>query len=176
MRLAVCVSAALAVVGLAACSDTRYYLQSFNGHLQLMQSARPVEQWLEDAKTPEQLKRRLALTQRMRTFAVQELGLPDNPSYRRYADLKRRSVVWNVVAAPEFSLTLKTWCFPLLGCVGYRGYFSEADAHEEAAKLKARDLDVEVAHIGRRSRNESQPPDCPCPHRIVQNRGIHLHP
>ncbi|MEO8855760.1 MAG: aminopeptidase [Burkholderiaceae bacterium] len=137
-------SAALAVVGLAACSDTRYYLQSFNGHLQLMQSARPVEQWLEDAKTPEQLKRRLALTQRMRTFAVQELGLPDNPSYRRYADLKRRSVVWNVVAAPEFSLTLKTWCFPLLGCVGYRGYFSEADAHEEAGKLKARDLDVEV--------------------------------
>lgn len=144
LRLGTSALTVAAAIGLAGCSDTRYYLQSFNGHLQLMQSARPVEQWLEDAKTPEQLKKRLALTQRMRTFAVQELDLPDNPSYRRYADLKRPAVVWNVVAAPQFSLTLKTWCFPLLGCVGYRGYFSEADAHEEADALKARGLEVEV--------------------------------
>ena len=131
-------------LALAGCADTRYYWQSLSGHLQLMQSALPINQWIEDAQTPAQLKERLALTQRMRLFAVTELDLPDNPSYRRYADLKRRAVVWNVVAAPEFSLTLKTWCFPLLGCVGYRGYFSEADARQEAARLKAQGLEVNV--------------------------------
>ena len=135
---------ALMVLALGGCADTRYYWQSLSGHLQLMQSARPVNQWIEDAQTPAQLKERLALTQRMRRFAVTELDLPDNPSYRRYADLKRRAVVWNVVAAPEFSLTLNTWCFPLLGCVGYRGYFSEADARQEAARLKAQGLEVNV--------------------------------
>ena len=62
--------------------------------------------------------------------------------YHRYADLQRRSVVWNVVAAPELSLTLKTWCFPVAGCVGYRGYFSEADARAEAEQLKAQGLEV----------------------------------
>ena len=135
---------ALVALALGGCADTRYYWQSFSGHLQLMQSARPIHQWLEDAQTPAQLKERLGLTQRMRSFAVTELALPDNPSYRRYADLKRRAVVWNVVAAPEFSLTLKTWCFPLLGCVGYRGYFDEADARQEAARLKAEGLEVNV--------------------------------
>ena len=135
---------ALMALALAGCADTRYYWQSLSGHLQLMQSALPINQWIEDAQTPAQLKERLALTQRMRLFAVTELDLPDNPSYRRYADLKRRAVVWNVVAAPEFSLTLNTWCFPLLGCVGYRGYFSEADARQEAARLKAQGLEVNV--------------------------------
>ena len=136
--------ATVAVLALTACAETQYYWQSLSGHLQLMQSARPVEQWLEDASTPAQLKERLALTQRMRGFAVSELGLPDNPSYRRYADLQRRAVVWNVVAAPEFSLTLKTWCFPVLGCVGYRGYFSEVDARHEAEQLKAEGLEASV--------------------------------
>jgi predicted aminopeptidase len=135
---------ALTALVLGGCADTGYYWQSISGHLQLMHSARPISQWLEDARTPAQLKERLALAQRMRSFAVTELDLPDNPSYRRYADLKRRSVVWNVVAAPEFSLTLKTWCFPLLGCVGYRGYFSEADARQEAARLKAQGFEVSV--------------------------------
>ena len=135
---------ALVVLALGACAETQYYWQSLSGHLQLMHSARPIEQWLEDATTPARLKDRLALAQRMRSFAVTELDLPDNPSYRRYADLKRRAAVWNVVAAPEFSLTLKTWCFPILGCVGYRGYFSEADARREAEQIKARGLEVSV--------------------------------
>ena len=135
---------ALLVLSLGACAETRYYWQSLSGHLQLMQAARPIEQWLEDAQTPSQLKERLALAQRIRDFAVTALALPDNPSYRRYADLQRRSVVWNVVAAPEFSLTLKTWCFPVLGCVGYRGYFSEADARAEADQLRAQGLEASV--------------------------------
>lgn len=129
---------------LGACADTRYYLQSVGGHLQMMQAARPVAQWLADDSVAPELKQRLALAQRMRQFAVTELQLPDNASYRRYADLRRHAVVWNVVAAPALSLTLKTWCFPLTGCVGYRGYFSEAEARAQAQELASAGLEVSV--------------------------------
>jgi predicted aminopeptidase len=129
---------------LSACADTRYYLQSVNGHLHLMQAARPLEKWLADEQVNPDLKQRLVLAQRMRRFAATELKLPDNPSYQRYADLQRRFAVWNVVAAPEFSLTLKTWCFPVTGCVGYRGYFSEAEANAAAQPLAAEGLEVRV--------------------------------
>lgn len=134
----------LAAVVLGGCADTGYYLQSVSGHLAVMGAARPVNELLADTSTPPELKSRLELAQRVRKFAVTDLGLPDNASYRRYADLKRRAVVWNVVAAPEFSLTLKTWCFPVAGCVGYRGYFDEASARAEAATLKALGLEVSV--------------------------------
>jgi len=129
---------------LAACADLGYYAQSVGGHLQLMQAARPVSAWLSDDTTPQALRERLALAQQMRQFAVSELALPDNASYQRYADLKRRAAVWNVVAAPEFSLTLKTWCFPVAGCVGYRGYFDEADARQLAEQERALGLEVSV--------------------------------
>ncbi len=134
----------LAAVALGGCADTGYYLQSVSGHLAVVGAARPVDELLADTGTPPELKSRLELAQRVRQFAVTDLGLPDNASYRRYADLKRRAVVWNVVAAPEFSLTLKTWCFPVAGCVGYRGYFDEASARAEAATLKAQGLEVSV--------------------------------
>jgi predicted aminopeptidase len=139
--LAVALAAAL---GLAGCADLGYYWQSVSGHLQMLNAARPVDDWLNDAQASGQLKSRLALSQRIRSFAVSELKLPDNPSYRRYADLRRSAVVWNVVAAPEFSLTLKTWCFPITGCVGYRGYFNEAEARAEAERLKAEGLETSV--------------------------------
>ncbi|PIZ21931.1 MAG: aminopeptidase [Comamonadaceae bacterium CG_4_9_14_0_8_um_filter_57_21] len=129
---------------LAGCADTRYYAQSVAGQVQLMWAARPVEDWLADPATPEPLQQRLRQAQDMRRFAVTELHLPDNASYHRYADLQRRHAVWNVVAAPEFSLTLKTWCFPVAGCVGYRGYFSEADAQAQAAQLRAQGLEASV--------------------------------
>ena len=112
-----------------------YYWQSATGHLQLMRAARPVDDWLQDAQTPAALKEKLATAQRIRAFAVTDLSLPDNASYHRYADLKRRAVVYNVVAAPALSLTLTTWCFPVVGCVGYRGYFDEANARAFAASL-----------------------------------------
>ncbi len=126
------------------CADTSYYLQSAGGHLKLMRAAKPVDEWLVDPQAAPDLKARLALAQRMRRFAVTDLGLPDNASYTQYADLQRRAVVWNVVAAPEFSLTLKTWCFPVMGCVGYRGYFDEAEARALAQALKAEGLEVSV--------------------------------
>ena len=129
---------------LAGCADTRYYYQSVSGHLQLMQAARPVRDWLADPQAPDGLKTRLALAQQIRAFAVTELKLPDNASYQRYADLQRRAVVWNMVPAPGFSLTLKTWCFPVAGCVGYRGYFNEAEARSEAAALQQSGLEVSV--------------------------------
>jgi predicted aminopeptidase len=144
MRISTSVAGLFLLIFLTGCADTRYYWQSVSGHLQMLQAAKPVEQWLADAHTPAALKDRLALAQRIRQFAVTDLALPDNASYHRYADLQRRSVVWNVVAAPELSLTLKTWCFPVTGCVGYRGYFSEADARAEAEKLKGEGLEVSV--------------------------------
>ncbi len=137
-------AAALAALCLPGCAKLGYYQQSVSGHLHMLNAARPVSDWLADDTTPDPLKAKLALSQRIRSFAVTELKLPDNASYRRYADLQRSAVVWNVVAAPEFSLTLKTWCFPVAGCVGYRGYFNEAEARLEAGQLKAQGLEVGV--------------------------------
>jgi predicted aminopeptidase len=135
---------AVTVLALTGCSNLGYYWQSAAGHLRMMNAARPVHEWLQDSQSPERLKARLQLSQRIRNFAVSELKLPDNPSYRRYADLHRSAAVWNVVAAPAFSLTLKTWCFPVTGCVGYRGYFDEAAARAEAAQLAALGLETAV--------------------------------
>ncbi len=129
---------------LSGCTTVGYYWQSVSGHMQMLNAARPVADVLADPQTPEALKTRLALSQRIRSFAATELKLPDNASYKRYADLRRVAVVWNVVAAPEFSLTLKTWCFPVAGCIGYRGYFNEADARAEAAQLQGEGLEVSV--------------------------------
>ncbi len=119
-----------------------YYWQSVTGHLQLMRAARPVDDWLADESASPTLKQRLENARRIRTFAVSELALPDNASYHRYADLQRRAAVYNVVAAPTLSLKLETWCFPVAGCVGYRGYFQQSDAQAFADSL---DPQLEVA-------------------------------
>jgi predicted aminopeptidase len=140
-------TAAVAVAAIclgAGCSSVGYYAQSATGHLDLMARARPVPEWLADGNTPPALRERLALSQRMRDFAVSELKLPDNRSYRSFADLGRGAAVWNVVAAPELSLKLETWCFPVVGCIGYRGYYERAAAEAEAAQLRARGLEVGV--------------------------------
>ena len=128
----------------AGCSSVSYLEQSAVGHYQLMSSARPVKEAIADPLVPEPLRMRLQLAQRMRDFAVTELKLPDNASYRSYADLKRAAAVWNVVAAPELSLKLETWCFPVVGCVGYRGYYDRESAEAAAAPLRAQGLDVDV--------------------------------
>ena len=134
-----------ALLGAGCASNTTgvgYYWQSVTGHLQLMQAARPVDDWLADEAAPPALKERLEKARRIRAFAVSALALPDNASYHRYADLKRRAAVYNVVAAPTLSLKLETWCFPVAGCVGYRGYFLETDAQAFADSL---DPQLEVA-------------------------------
>ena len=134
---------ALACLG-SGCANVRYLAQSAHGHLTLMASARPVSDWTQDPSTTEPLRARLELSQRMRDFAVHELKLPDNQSYRRYADLNRSAAVWNVVAAPPLSLKLQTWCFPVVGCVAYRGYYREDDARALAAALRQTGLEASV--------------------------------
>lgn len=131
-------------VPLAGCGTLGYYWQSARGHLALMQTARPVAEWIASPDTPPPLRARLQLAQEARAFAVSALALPDNASYHRYADIGRRAAVWNVVAAGPFSLQLHTWCFPITGCIGYRGYFDETDARAEAARLAASGLEVSV--------------------------------
>ena len=139
---------ALGAALLTGCTTASYYAQSIEGHLALMGAAKPVEQLLADPATPPDLKARLALAQRIRAFAVSDLALPDNASYHRYADLKRRAAVWNVAAAPADSLTLKRWCFPFVGCVGYRGYYDEAAAKALADRLQREEgLEVRVYGI-----------------------------
>ena len=128
----------------SGCSTLGYYAQSVGGHLAIMRAARPVPDWLADVQAPAVLKERLALSQRIRDYAVRELKEPDNASYRRYADLQRGAALWNVVAAPELSLKLATWCFPVVGCVGYRGYYTQADAQAFAAALRAQGMEVSV--------------------------------
>ncbi len=133
VRVALVLAATLALGG---CANLGYYWQSVSGHLQVLNAARPVDDWLRDPQASQRLKDRLALAQRIRAFASRELGLPDNASYTRYADIGRPAVIWNVVAAPPYSLTLRTWCFPVTGCIVYRGYYAQADAEAEAARQR----------------------------------------
>ena len=146
-RLALFLAALAALGVLGGCTPVAYYAQSVQGHIALMTAARPIDDWLADPATPADLKPRLELARRIRAFAVTDLALPDNASYHRYSDLKRRAAVWNVAAAPPDSLTLRRWCFPVVGCVGYRGYYDEAEARALAAQLE-QDEGLEVRVYG----------------------------
>ncbi len=137
-------AAALAVGG---CSTMGYYLQAVNGQMDVLRRARPIEAVMDDPGTPEKLKRQLVEVGKLRDYASGELGLPDNGSFRRYADLQRPFAVWNVFAAPEFSTKPRQWCYVFVGCADYRGYFSQAAAEDEAARLRRQGDDVYVAGI-----------------------------
>jgi predicted aminopeptidase len=132
---------------LSGCTSIGYLAQATHGQLQLMRARRPIDQVIADPASGDALKERLRLVADARTFAVTDLGLPDNRSYRSYADLKRPFVVWNVVAAPEFSVTPLHWCFPFTGCISYRGYFHENDARAFATRLAAKGNDTLVAGV-----------------------------
>lgn len=130
---------------LAGCNSLSYYGQAIRGHFELMGKAVAIDQLLADPATEPQLSDRLRLAQRLRRFAIEELHLPDNDSYSRYADLSRPYVTWMVVATEPFSVEPLRWCFPLVGCLSYRGYFREQDALAEAESLRHQGLDVDVA-------------------------------
>ena len=132
---------------LASCSSINYYAQAAQGQLSLLNDSRPIEEWLGDQHTDARLKLRLATARQIRTFAVQELGLPDNKSYRNYASLARPFVLWNVVATPELSLKPIQWCFPVAGCVSYKGYYGKEDALAFARELRAEGKDVQVGGV-----------------------------
>lgn len=130
----------------SGCQSVYYYGQAINGQLSILMNRVPIEKILDDPRTSEKLKNRLALILEIREFAKNDLRLPADESYLSYVDLHRPYVVWNVFAAPEFSLTPKTWCYPIVGCVAYRGYFSEEDARQFAGSLK-KNYDVYVGGV-----------------------------
>lgn len=132
------------IVGLTGCSSAGYYWQGFKGQMQIMQAAKPIDDWLADETLTPALRQRLTSAQQMRRFASRELALPDNASYTRYAPLQRPFAVWNVVAAPPYSLDMHQWCFPVTGCIAYRGYFARDDAQTEARTLQTQGLETSV--------------------------------
>ena len=141
------IAALAATAGLTSgCSDIEYYWQGFAGQTELLARAKPIPEVIATTSDAA-LRGRLQRAQEIRAFASRELGLPDNRSYTSYADLGRPYAVWNVFAAPELSLSPRQWCFPVAGCVNYRGYFAEADARAEAARLAAAGDDVHVSGI-----------------------------
>jgi predicted aminopeptidase len=143
-RRAIVGAAALAVTAAAGCTTLSYYGQAVSGHLEVMHRTRPIEAQLADGSTPPELRSKLARVLAIRAFASRELGLPENGSYRGYADLERPYVVWNVFAAPEFAIEPRPSCFVVVGCVSYRGYYSREAADAFAAELRAEGFDVFV--------------------------------
>jgi predicted aminopeptidase len=148
-RFAERLAAAAAVLALAGCAGVAdgpgYYWQSVTGHLDVMRRAQPVDALIADPATDPALRERLGRARDIRAYASRELGLPDNRSYTAYAALGRPFVIWNVFATPELSLKLERWCFPVAGCVAYRGYYAREDAEAFAARLRERGLE---AHVG----------------------------
>ena len=142
-------AAALAVLAAlaAGCSTLSYYAQSIQGHFAVREAARPIPDVIADPESPAALKERLERARQIRAYASAELALPDNGSYTRYADLKRPYVVWNVFATPELSMQLKQWCYPVVGCAEYRGYFDRSAAEAAAAELRAEGYEVNVTGV-----------------------------
>ncbi len=132
---------------LSGCSSVDYYGQLARGQLALLYARQPVQQLIDDPAQAPALRQRLARTQEARAFASTRLGLPDNGSYRVYADIQRPYVVWNLFATPEFSLQPETHCFPIAGCVAYRGYYQLGRARGAAALLKQQGLDTWVGGV-----------------------------
>jgi predicted aminopeptidase len=142
-RFIIVIAVLLAVLQIEGC----YYMQAIRGQFEVMHNRQPIPEVIADEASPDELKKRLRIVQEARDFAVDELLLPDNKSYRSYADLGRDYVVWNVFAAPEFSLDPKTWCYPVAGCVAYRGYFAEEAARKKAQSLRDDGYDVAVGGV-----------------------------
>jgi predicted aminopeptidase len=145
-RLALAGAIVLAI-GAAGCSTLGYYAQSIQGHFAMLRAARSIPEIVADPSTAESLKQRLQRAERIRAFASSELALPENRSYRSYADLQRPFVVWNVFATQELSLDLKQWCYPVVGCAGYRGYFDRETAEHAAEQLRAEGYEVSVTGV-----------------------------
>ena len=121
--------------------------QAAVGQWHVLNEREPIDKVIADPHTSAAVRAHLEQAQAARDFASQELGLPDNKSYRSYADIGRPFVVWNVVATPEFSIHPEHWCFPVAGCVAYRGYFHEESARQFAYEMAAKGFDVSVGGV-----------------------------
>lgn len=134
-------------LGLSGCSTVSYYAHLARGQMELLGAREDISELLADPQLDAELRRRLEVVQRARRFASETLHLPDNGSYTQYADLKREAVVWNVFATPAFSTEAIEQCFPITGCVAYRGYFSRERADAAADALRAEGHDVHVGAV-----------------------------
>lgn len=132
---------------LGGCASPAYYWQAARGQLALWHGAQPLDALLSDHDTPESLRDQLLRARAIRAFASQALDLPDNGSYRKYVDIHRPFVVWNVFATAPLSIEPRQWCFPVAGCVSYRGYFAREDAERYAEELRKQGLDVFVGGV-----------------------------
>jgi len=130
-----------------ACSSLHYYAQSISGQMALLSKRQPIEDVINNPGRQDSTKRKLQKIIAIREFATRYLSLPNNNSYRTYADIGRDYVVWNVFATPEFSLVPEEWCFLFVGCLSYRGYFSEEDAQHFAGQLEQRGMDTFVGGV-----------------------------
>ena len=139
------VCALISIFLTAGCTGPAFYMQAISGHLELMNGRTEVDEILADNKTDPALKQKLKLAMEIRNFAIEQLGLPDNGSYTEFVQTGRPAVTWNVVAAPEFSIEPKRWCFIVSGCVSYRGYFEQHKAQSFSKKLEKKALDVTVS-------------------------------
>jgi predicted aminopeptidase len=146
-RTAQIAAAALALSMLAGCASTLYLMQAAVGEWHVLHDRRPIVDVIDDPQAPESLVRELGEVRAARRFASQQLKLPNNDSYKSYVNIGRPYVVWNVVAAPEFSVKPKQWCFPIAGCVTYHGYFHERAARSFARHLKRQGYDVVVEGV-----------------------------
>jgi len=148
-RLGICVAAAAALTGGCAQlgSQLGYYAQAAHGQFSLLASARPINDWLESLQADSPLRKKLLQAQQIRQFAARELSLPDNRSYTSYAQLTQPFVLWNVVATGPLSMEQKHWCFPVAGCVSYRGYYDKTDAQDYAKALRDEGFDVQVGGV-----------------------------
>ncbi len=129
------------------CSTLGYYYQGARGHLDLIARREPIDSLLANGELTDERRHQLAQAAEIRRYGVERLGLPDNDSYKSFVELGRPYVVWSVVAAPEFSLRPKEWCFPVVGCVSYRGYFDEAEAQAFGESLRAEGFEVFVGGV-----------------------------
>lgn len=139
--------AAVMVAGVAGCTSLSYYATSLEGHVEIMAARKNVGKLIQDPKTPEALRAKLRSASAIRRFATDELALPDNASYQSYVDIGREAVTWAVFAAPQFSLAPRIWCFPVFGCVPYKGYFDRKAAAETANELQKEGLDVHITGV-----------------------------
>jgi predicted aminopeptidase len=146
-RIIVFAAGTLLSLALCGCDTLHYYSQAVSGEFSILSKRKPISDILADPETSARLRERLSYLLAVRQFADSELHLPVKKNYLTYVALNRPYVVWNVFAAPEFSLTPKTWCYLLVGCAAYRGYFSEPDARRYAAELNKENYDVYVAGV-----------------------------
>ncbi|MCF6178842.1 MAG: aminopeptidase [Geopsychrobacter sp.] len=132
---------------LSACTDGGYYLQAARGQYEILKKRQPIVDLLQDKTLDKKRQTELTRILQIRDFASAQLGLPDNASYRSFVELDRPYPLWNLVAAPTLSLQPKIWCFPIAGCVSYRGYFSEKGAQSLAQKLQTQGYDTLVTGV-----------------------------